>query len=47
MAKRYGHIGQVAQRQAVAVLDKLPKSKKPPAKVGSQTSEKHRPIRPN
>jgi integrase len=25
MAKRYGHIGQVAQRQAVAVLDAKPK----------------------
>lgn len=25
MAKRYGHIGQVAQRQAVAVLDRKPK----------------------
>jgi len=31
MAKRYGHIGQVAQRQAVAVLDvkiKRPRSSK-------------------
>jgi hypothetical protein len=30
MAKRYGHIGQVAQRQAVSVLDAKPpkKSKK-------------------
>jgi hypothetical protein len=28
MAKRYGHIGQIAQRQAVAVLDAKPKPKK-------------------
>ncbi len=47
MAKRYGHIGQVAQRQAVAILDKLPKSKKPLTKVGSRTSEGHRSARPN
>lgn len=30
MAKRYGHIGQVAQRQAVAILDRVPK---PPAEI--------------
>lgn len=47
MAKRYGHIGQIAQRQAVAVLDKLPRSKKPPAKVAALTSERHRTARPN
>jgi integrase len=28
MAKRYGHIGQFAQRQAVAVLDKMPRGPK-------------------
>jgi integrase len=36
MAKRYGHIGQVAQRQAVGVLDRKPKrrSKSKSAKRG-------------
>ncbi|MEP6936336.1 MAG: tyrosine-type recombinase/integrase [Nitrospirota bacterium] len=34
MAKRYGHIGQVAQRQAVAILDPKPKKNgKRPARV--------------
>jgi integrase len=33
MAKRYGHIGQVAQRQAVAILD--PKRKKAGSKSKS------------
>ena len=28
MAKRYGHIGQVAQRQAVAVLDGVPRKRR-------------------
>ena len=28
MAKRYGHIGQVAQRQAVAILDVKPPRRK-------------------
>jgi integrase len=28
MAKRYGHIGQVAQRQAVAVLDGIPRKRR-------------------
>jgi hypothetical protein len=28
MAKRYGHIGQVAQMQAVKLLDVAPKRKK-------------------
>jgi hypothetical protein len=47
MAKRYGHIGQFAQRQAVAVLDKLPKSKKPLVKIAAPRSERHRTARPN
>jgi integrase len=35
MSKRYGHIGQVAQRQAVAILDrpvKKPKRRRPAVK---------------
>lgn len=28
MAKRYGHIGQVAQRQAVAVLDRVARTRR-------------------
>jgi len=28
MTKRYGHIGQIAQRQAVAILDRRPKQSK-------------------
>jgi len=28
MAKRYGHIGNVAQRQAVDILDKLPRQRR-------------------
>ena len=39
MAKRYGHIGQVAQRQAVAVLDAKPPKKK--------TKKKKKRSRPN
>jgi integrase len=35
MAKRYGHIGQVAQRQAVEVLDA-----KPPKKAKKKTKKK-------
>lgn len=33
MAKRYGHIGQVAQRQAVAILDVQPKKPKRPTRL--------------
>ena len=55
MAKRYGHIGQVAQRQAVAILDrpaKKPKAKgakKPGTLVASQSPspERHSRARPN
>jgi hypothetical protein len=47
MAKRYGHIGQVAQRQAVALLDAKPKTKKKrtvsrkPQVVSSEQSLSH------
>ena len=34
MAKRYGHIGQVAQRQAVEILDRSPARSKGPSKGG-------------
>jgi hypothetical protein len=37
MAKRYGHIGQVAQRQAVEMLDAKPKRKK---KTSRRTSRR-------
>ena len=35
MAKRYGHIGQVAQRQAVEVLDRKPPKKGKEKEIGS------------
>jgi hypothetical protein len=42
MAKRYGHIGQVAQRQAIAVLDV--KAKAPRRSSGSrQTTAGNKP----
>lgn len=40
MAKRYGHIGQVAQRQAVAVLDP-----KPPKKKRKRSRPNERPLK--
>lgn len=43
MAKRYGHIGQVAQRQAVAVLDGIqPKSKDGRARKSSSATGQNR-----
>jgi len=56
MAKRYGHIGQVAQRQAVAVLDQPPKKLKrakraerslTPAESQKSTTEQRIGSRPN
>lgn len=42
MAKRYGHIGQVAQRQAVAILDAPPLTKSRKAKKSAIVSKSNR-----
>jgi integrase len=40
MAKRYGHIGQIAQRQAVAVLDQKIKKPRPAKKASKKRGHK-------
>jgi len=42
MAKRYGHIGQVAQRQAVAVLDGKDKTSGDGKAKAQKPRKKHR-----
>jgi hypothetical protein len=46
MAKRYGHIGQVAQRQAVEVLDRKPPKKAKKGKKKGSSKRKRKSVPP-